>query len=177
MKCPECGAKILSKHYDPDFEMYECPRCGGLHTVAEIEEARGQDPVRADVSSGNGRADLAGRRPGTAVVAKAKKRKTEIVEEESLSDEQLLDKDSERIVAQVTKSGERQPQHRDDAGTGAVVTAWGAEIQDVYHELGGRIDQANAEDKALTLWRELAIQTGLQAREQSVPFLACKRHS
>jgi len=160
MKCPDCNATISTKHFDADAGWYECPRCGGLHLPDEIEEA-------ANGTSPRLRAQLVKQRP----VAKSKKRKTEID-----ADAELLESETEKIVKKVQKK-QQHAQHRDEIETRELVAVWADEIKAVYEELGGELDDLNARDKALTLWRDIRIQTHLSAREQEVPLAHCKEHA
>lgn len=200
MKCPECGTKITAKHYDPEYEWYECPKCEGAFTVDEIEEARRESskpkagrkqgdrkrPKAAKADRG-GRAQRknAGRANGkvssgdveirtaltkSGLKAKGKKRRTEIAEDEKAV------ADWEKDILVPTKKQEGPKHHRDEIETRQVVAIWGDEFEDIYHELGMDIDTMNAQDKALILWREIHWQEGATAREQSVPHAACVDH-
>lgn len=178
MKCPECKAKITTKNYDPDFDWYECSKCEGCFTADEIEEAEsGTSPARRrsnarDVSSGVD--DLVGdvRRTKTKVVAKGKKRRTEIQE-----DDEAVAKHEAEMLKPVKKDAPETHRHRDDVPTRQVVNIMADEIQAVYEEMGGRIDEVNAQDKALILWRQVKIDTGISAREIDVPHILCSDHA
>jgi|SRR5262245_8879844 len=106
----------------------------------------------------------------SAPVAKGKLRRTEIIE-----DEQRLAEDEQRILSDVRK-GESRAQHRDEVEASQVVNIWGDEIQAVYEEMGGAIDVVNAQDKALTLYREAIAQSNFSAREQEISYSTCKEH-
>lgn len=191
MKCPDCGAKISAKHYDPEFEWYECPSCEGAFTVEEMEASRaqqtrnkkGNSKGKAGGSGGKKRSH-AGRANGKAStgdaeireriksvpVAKGKKRRTEIEE-----DEQAVEDFTEQIVKNTIKQPSHT-RHRDEMDTISVVNIWGDEIQDVYEELGVGIDEVNAQDKALIIWREIHHLQGVAAREQEVEHALCEDH-
>jgi hypothetical protein len=51
------------------------------------------------------------------------------------------------------------------------------EIEAVYEEMGFTINRVNAEDKALTLWRNLHYNDGIVAREKPVELALCGEHS
>jgi hypothetical protein len=104
-------------------------------------------------------------------VAKGKKRRTEIAE-----DAQRLIEDEQRILKDVRKS-DQGVRHRDEIETVQVVNIWADEIQAYYEDLGGSIDEINAQDKALTIWREIMTKSHVAAREQEIPYVTCKEHS
>ena len=104
-------------------------------------------------------------------VAKAKKRKTEIA-----NDAAQLDRHAAKILGEVVKH-ESRSRHRDDVPTTQIVNVWADEIQAVYEELGGGLDEVNAQDKALTLWREIQTQTNIPVRENEIPYVTCKDHT
>lgn len=162
MRCPEDGTRITSKHYDPEWELYECEKCGNLYTADELEEAQNGTSPRK-------RAEAVVKR--IVPVAKGKKRRTEIAE-----DEDMLAKDDERILGDVQKQ-ETRARHRDEIPTTQIVNVWADEIQAVYEALGGSLDEVNAQDKALNLWREVQTQTTVVARDQEILYSTCKEHS
>lgn len=191
MKCLECGHKLTSKHYDEIYEWYECPGCEGAFTVDEIqggtdesdesEEAEGQgdrqgsQAGKAGRGRGKEREDARGAHKGLQEasgkpVAKGKKRRAEIEE-----DEQAVEEFTEQIVKNTVKQ-ESHTKYRDEVETLAVVNIWGDEIQDVYHDLGSEIDEMNAQDKALIIWREIHLIQGVSARDQEVAHALCKEH-
>lgn len=169
MKCPECKTKISTKHYDPDFEWYECPGCEGCFTPDEIEEAesgtspgkRARDARKTTVTSDK-------------PVAKAKKKQAEIAEDL----EALAKKEKEWLKPKESADADQTAtKHRDEISTRQVVNIMADEIIAYYSELGGQLDDMNAQDKALTLWRQVKIDTGISAREQSVGHVLCAEHS
>ncbi len=188
MKCPECNTKITAKHYDAEYEWYECPGCEGAFTVDEIQGGTDGEQNR------NGKADQgrkAGRGRGakrkdtggadaeiqktlgvtkSGIVAKGKKRLTQIQE-----DDEVIKKHEEEILVPKVKQVEPK-HHRDEVESRQVINIWGDELEDLYHELGLTIDTPNAQDKALILWREIHIQHAVTAREAEVPHAACKEH-
>jgi Zn-finger nucleic acid-binding protein len=192
MKCPECGAKITTKHYDAEYEWYECPKCEGAFTASEIEEARNAKPSRKAKGNSRSKTDRGGRaqRKNTAgkdgevsagigangnnrrrPLAKGKKRRTEIAE-----DEEVI-KEFEKEILKPTVKQQGPTHHRDEVETRQVINIWGDEFQEIYHELGMELDEGNAQDKALILWREIHINHGAVAREAEVPHAVCKEHS
>src|SRR5262245_19269070 len=107
MTCPSCSATISTKHYDPDYEMYECPKCGGSFTPDEIDEAvsgtspgkRRDESIRARLKRG-------------LPVAKAKKRQTEIADDA----EALAEFEKEQLKPRRSEEANRV-QHRDEVPT------------------------------------------------------------
>jgi hypothetical protein len=155
MKCPECNSRITQTEYDSAFEWYECKSCEGCFTYAEILEGGVEEET-------NGKA-----RP----VAKGKKRRAEIAE-----DEEVIAEFEKEMVKPVNTDEPKISRPRDEAGTVEVCTVMAAEIQDIYSEMNVSIDEANAYDKALILWREMHA-AGAVAREHAVPHAACKEHA
>lgn len=152
MKCPECGHKLTKKNYDPEFEWYECPGCEGCFTDDEI------------VKEDSGKPKL---------VAKGKKRRTELQEDE----DRLEDMTKEIASKPVKAKGADTKHHRDELTTGQIVPIWGDEIQAIYEELGSSLDEVNAQDKALIIWREIYIHAGATAREDEFKIKLCKEHA
>jgi Zn-finger nucleic acid-binding protein len=189
MKCPECGAKITTKHFDAEYGWYECPKCEGAFLPNEIEEARNAEPSRKPKRNSRGKAYGGGRKErknargtdeeiqktlrgtGRKVLAKGKKRRTEIAE-----DEEVI-KEFEKEILKPTVKQQGPKHHRDEVETRQVINIWGDEFQEIYHELGMELDEGNAQDKALILWREIHINHGAVAREAEVPHAVCKEHS
>jgi hypothetical protein len=106
-----------------------------------------------------------------APVAKGKKRRAEISEDADLLQRQ------EEAIAKHVRPGEKKSRSRDEIDALQVVNVMADEIQAVYEELGGSLNEINAQDKALTIWREVLTQTNVTAHEQEIPFSACKEHS
>lgn len=177
MRCPEDGTKITTKHYDPEYEFFECPKCEGCFTADELEEAENGTSVAKRKNSSRAGADSvlqdAVKRSSkrVAAVAKGKKRLTEIQED----DEALAE--FEKKAYAVKKSTAKDVKHRDESHTAAIVTTWAAELQEVYNEFGAQLDDDNAKDKALTIWREIHFKDGVSAREKPVPHVLCAEHS
>lgn len=179
MKCPECESKIGQKDYDVSFQWYECPKCEGCFTGDEIMEAelegnRSHSDSRRSSIRGAGGNDgvVSGEgKPKKKVVAKAKKKKSEIdADNEAIAEYEK--RTTETVVVQ-----ERATKHRDEISMGQVVNIMADEIETIYAELGEHLDRTNAEDKALTLWRNMVIHDGIGAREKPVPMALCKEHS
>jgi hypothetical protein len=183
--CPNCDAKITQKDYDATFEWYECPKCEACHTFDELIETRGrgnEKPGAAKKRSGNAK----GNRGGSSVrgssssgsgasqkpVAKAKKKQAEIADDEQAEADRI-----ESLVANTVKTNEISSNRKDEVPTGEVVNIMADELVVIYSELGGRLDDANARDKALTLWRELHYKDGIHAREKAVEHALCGVHS
>jgi hypothetical protein len=198
MKCPECDTKLTTKNYDPEYEWYECPGCEGAFTIDEIQggtdesdkpKNRRQQGDRsrsqgAKASGGRGPQRKDARRADKGVqealrraerkgpTAKGKKRRTEIAEDE----EAVAAFEKEALKPVATQEGPKQ--HRDEIETKQIVNIWGDEFQDIYHDLGmEEIDEHNARDKALIIWREIHYGHSAVAREAEVPAALCKEHS
>lgn len=185
MKCPDCGAKISAKHYDPTYEWYECPKCEGAFTVDEMEASRAEQTrnekgnSRRKASGGRGkkRAHTNGAHKGAqeelakrGPIAKGKKRRTEIEEDDAALAE------FEKAMLEPKVKAEPITKHRDEVESAVVLGAWQDEIQAVYEDLGTHIDEENARDKALIIWREIHM-SGVSARNIPVPHATCKEHS
>jgi len=201
MKCPECGTKLTTKHYDATYEWYECPKCEGVFTFDEIIEGGQDESVepeateedrdrrraprkkaagsrraqRTNAERKNGRvserdAEIRRHLTQSGVEAKGKKRRTEIQEDEDALAEH------EKAMLKPVKHDTGPVHHRDELDTRSVVNIIADEIQDVYHELGHALDEVNAQDKALIMWREIRYVLGATARERAVPHAACKDH-
>jgi len=99
-------------------------------------------------------------------VAKAKRRR---------ADEDLLDSNEAEMVKNVVKVAPmKKPRHGVDSGE--IVNIMADEIQSLYEEMGSEIDDVNARDKALTLWRELHVHGHVVAQESEVPHFLCENH-
>lgn len=167
MTCPDCGAKISTKHFDPELSMYECPKCENIFTPDELEEAaNGTSPAKRSRDG-----EIVGRARKAASVAKGKKRRTQIEED----DEAL--KEFEKTAYQPVKlEPSKKTKHRDEIPSGQVVTTMAAELQTIYAEMGVNLDDVNAHDKALTIWRVVHFQDGVTAREKTLNVRLCKEH-
>lgn len=161
MTCPECKHKITSKHYDPEMEWYECPGCEGCFTPDELEAAR---PSKNPIVKGLKKAE-------SKVKAKGKVRQSEILEDE----EAVAAFESEMLKPVKASAGETK--HRDELPTREVVSIMADELQEIYREMGGSLNDVNARDKALTLWREVHYKDGVHAREKAVEHVLCGAHS
>ena len=192
MKCPECDTKLSTKHYDAAFEWYECPKCEGCFTYDEIleggidesdesedrrEQGNSRSTPRKKKAGGRGKERKNAGRKNTQAsarngkpVAKGKVRRQRIEAEEERAEEL-----TKEIVENAVRSKD-VTHHRDELSTGEVIGIWGDEIQDIYEELGSRLDEINARDKALIIWRETRYMHGAVAREQEVTHVLCKEH-
>lgn len=158
MKCPTDGTKITTKHYDADYEWYECPKCQGCFTADELEESEtGTSPRK--------RAEKA------APKAKGKKRLEEISE-----DEKAVKEFEEKAYAVRASSEPKATRHRDQVRTGEILNIVADEIEGYCREVGTRIDRINAREfYAMNLVRPMVI-AGVSAREQTVPMMKCGDH-
>jgi len=96
------------------------------------------------------------------------------IKRESLdADAEALKKHEETIIQTVVKS---LAPKKGEIPTSHVVNVWADEIQAIYQESGVTLDDMNALDKALTLWRELHFKQGVHAKEKSFEVAACKEH-
>ena len=151
------------------------PKAGGNKGIA-----RAHKKAKAGRSRGTQRKDARGAHKGvqaangvtkSGIVAKGKKRRTQIAE-----DEEVIKQHEEDILVPKVKQIEPK-HHRDEIETRQVVNIWADEMEDIYHDLGIPIDTMNAQDKALILWREMRIGHAVTAREQEVSHALCKEHS
>jgi hypothetical protein len=94
-------------------------------------------------------------------VAKAKRRL-----EAATADEEAIAKYEAEIATPVRRQAEKKS--RNEIPTGQIVNIMADEIQAVYQEMGSSLDDINARDKALTLWRDISAK-GVRARDQEVP--------
>lgn len=185
-RCPDCKGKIGVKNYDSDFEMYDCPSCGGMFQHHELIEhgeqsaagngsAGSQDGTRAvkkaktkEKASRNGKGQDRRVRPG--VIAKGKKRR-----EEQESDAEADAKQIEEITKNV-KATKKEERHRDEIETGLVLNVMADEIEAICAEAGISMNRTNAREfYAMNLYRPL-ILAGVRAREVDVPHKLCKEH-
>jgi hypothetical protein len=97
-------------------------------------------------------------------VAKAKRRQQTVAADEAKADEQ---------VVFVRSRGEKKL--RNEVPTREVVNIMADEIQAVYSDMGSELDDVNAHDKALTLWRAISLK-GVRAKDQEVPYTHCEEH-
>lgn len=107
----------------------------------------------------------------TRPVAKAKQRAAGRME-----DVEALKKYDEGVTKKVVKT-EVEKKPRRQVATSEVVGIMADEIQAIYQEAGLELDEMNARDKALTLWRDLSVNRGVTARDQAVPHVLCEEHS
>jgi len=103
-------------------------------------------------------------------VAKAKRRATELA-----ADEEAIAAYDAAVAKNVVR-GPAQKKPRHEVPTGEVVQILADEIELLYQEMGATIDRVNAEDKALTLFRNVAIYHGAVAVEHEVPHSLCEKH-
>lgn len=101
-------------------------------------------------------------------IAKAKRR-----QQDAESDQEAIKKFDENIRVVKAKPDEKP---RTEVPTREVVNIMADEIQELYVLSGSRLDEENARDKALILWRELSTN-GVHARDKAVPHALCKKHS
>jgi hypothetical protein len=113
----------------------------------------------------------------SAVRAKGKMRR-EAMEAGAEADAEALKKHNEAVLKTVVKSSDaREKKARDEAESYEIVAVFEAEIQQIYEEDGFRLDDANAHDKALTLWRELRHRHHIRTHHHEIPHRLCQEHS
>jgi hypothetical protein len=101
--------------------------------------------------------------------AKAKRRSEELT-----ADEEAIAKFDAEVAANVVRApAEKKP--RNEVALIEVVNIMADEIQAIYTEMGASLDDANAHDKALTLWRHLRMK-GVRARDMKIPYGMCQEH-
>ena len=171
-RCPDCDGKISTKKdWDEEFEWYECPSCEGCFTHRDLVIQSKAD--KAAESASEGRTGHASKKTAgsKAPLAKGKKRRTEIQEDE----EALRELEAKMLKPKVKQ--EEPVRHRNEVPTGQVVNILADEITALYEEDGTKIDQVNARDKALILWRELHFTHRVPARDTSVKIRFCGEHA
>lgn len=102
-------------------------------------------------------------------IAKAKRRAAD-----RDADIEALKKYDETTVKTV-KTGRVEKKPRNEVPTRDIVGVMADEIQLIYDEAGMSIDETNARDKALILWRDLSM-SGVHAKDQVVPHVLCEDH-
>jgi hypothetical protein len=166
MTCPDCQTTISARHFDPEYEWYECPACHGCFTPPELgvgsapakpQEARSDAKIKKSLS-------------GKGLVAKGKLRRTEIADDEAALAE------FEKKMFTPTARQEGPKRHRDEVSTKEVVNIMADELVAIYDEEHTTLSYANAQDKALILWRELHFHGNVPAREKSMTVGLCSDH-
>jgi hypothetical protein len=175
MKCPDCGNKIKTADFDPEYEWYECGRCEGCFTADEIEEAEHGTSPRARRNGGGDRDSVVARGLGRAArsvpVAKGKRRLTEIEE-----DEKALAEHEKAMLTPVARQSETY--HRDEVATSQILNIVADEIENIITEAGGQIDRMNAREfYAMNLIRPLRVKHGISFRDHEVAAVYCEEHS
>jgi hypothetical protein len=153
MKCPQCGKSISKKHWDDEYEWYECPKCEGCFTQEEMDDLK-PTPRKSKAPKAKGKA------------------RAETLDAEAEALAEYEKKQLEPTVKQVEAT-----HHRDEIRTKEVVNIMADEIQEIYHALGFSLDETNAQDKALILWRDAKLYAHAGAREHEVEHVLCKAHS
>lgn len=157
MKCPECQTKLTTKHYDAEFEWYECPNCEGCFTSDELEEA-------------NGGSSVASRRQTEKPVAKGKARQSAIQEDADAIAE------FEAANFKVTKKADEAPKVKVGVSSGQVRQIMGDEIELIAEETGTTLNRINAvEFFAFNLVLAL-LRNKVPIREGKVPMVKCPEH-
>lgn len=101
-------------------------------------------------------------------VAKAKRRQQEQDEDREAIEE------FEKSIPVVKAEKDEKP--RQEVPTREVVNIMADEIQELYRLAGSELDDVNARDKALILWRDLSIN-GIHARDKAVSHALCEEHA
>lgn len=168
MKCPKDGTKITSKHYDADYEIYECPKCGEAFTADEMEEAEhGTSPRKRGEEVALRSAQKNAGRPQ----AKGKKKRAEIAK-----DDEAIAKYEAALTTPKVKA-EKETKHRDLVNTVDILEIVADEIQAYSVDMGGvEIDRLNAREFfAMNLIRPM-LNAGVHFREKDVSRAYCKEH-
>jgi Zn-finger nucleic acid-binding protein len=151
MRCIDCNKKISAKHYDPEFEWYECPRCEGCWTVEELEASRSPN--------------------GAKPKAKAK------VKLEARENDAQAVTEYEKEAYVPVKAGKGETKHRDAVPTSQILNILADEIMEIAEESGQRVDELNAREYfAMNLWRVLQ-KSQITARDAEVKYKLCDEHS
>lgn len=101
-------------------------------------------------------------------VAKAKRR-----QQEQDADQEAIEA-FEKSTPVVKAKHEEKP--RNEVPTIEVVNIMADEIQELYRLNGSQLDEENARDKALILWREL-FMNGIHAKDNAVSHALCEDHA
>jgi hypothetical protein len=147
VRCPSCKSKLTSENYDPEFHWYECGKCEGSFTADEI--------LKAEMQS-------------TAAKASGKIRRTQLELDETVAANIKVPTISLAASARTARS--QVPSRQ-------IINVMTDVVEDVYQQLGARIDRVNAEDKALILYRAMVYEgTRTTVREHEFQLPLCKEH-
>lgn len=103
----------------------------------------------------------------TRPVAKAKRR------QEALDADQEALEEFDKHIPVVKAPKEDKP--RNEVPTREIVNIMADEIQELYRLSGSELDEINARDKALILWRDQSTN-GIHARDKAVSHALCDEH-
>jgi hypothetical protein len=88
------------------------------------------------------------------------------------ADDDAVKKFETEIAQNVVRlPGEKK--HRNEVPMNEVINIMAGEIQEIYALMGSELDETNARDKALTIWREARVHGGAHAVEREVPHVIC----
>lgn len=176
MKCPNCKAKITTKNYDPDYEIYECPKCSEAFTADDLEEAETGTSPRKRADAGRPLAHPEGEDERWAEIitgkptAKGKKRQTEI----AADDEAIAKFEAEQMKPK--KKADAEVKHRDEIETSQLLEIVADEVETIWDEFGADINRLNAREFfAMNIIRPLRIN-GVHFRDKEVRAVYCKEH-
>jgi hypothetical protein len=71
----------------------------------------------------------------------------------------------------------KESKSRDEAVGYEVIGILTAEIQEIYSETGFELDEINAKDKALIIWRDLHYRHHVRTHHKEISHKLCKEHS
>jgi hypothetical protein len=86
-------------------------------------------------------------------------------------------KEHDEAVLKAVKKAPSESKARDEAESYEVVAILAAEIQEVYAETGFQLDDVNANDKALVIWRDLKYRHHVRTHHREIPYRLCEEHS
>jgi hypothetical protein len=96
--------------------------------------------------------------------------------EEQTADEEAIAKFDAEVASNVVRApASKKP--RNEVAIIEVVNIMADEIQAIYTEMGANIDDANARDKALVLWRHMHLNGHVRARDVKSSLELCEEHS
>lgn len=86
-------------------------------------------------------------------------------------------KEHDEAVLKAVRKAPKESKARDEAEGYEVLAVLTAEIQDIYADMGFELDEINAKDKALIIWRDLKYRHHVRTHYREIPHRLCEEHS
>lgn len=100
----------------------------------------------------------------------------EVLEEDDTSSKQKP-KVAKKKNSKVAKKNSGAVKARDAVRSGEVINIMADEILEIYNDLGLTLDQVNARDKALILFRTMSFDSQAVFHDKPVEHVLCKEHN